>query len=105
MRNQDLSDSEIENLTMLCGSGNCSDLITYVKRILNNRYLGLDSCARPLDYRGDFQDDACFARGYIKLISDYTHQQSLRLESAELDSAIRNYCNKLISEINKFIGG
>lgn len=104
MKRQYLSDKEIEDISMLVGSGKVVDTVNCVKRIIKNRSSGLDKCARPLDYRGRFSEENCFAIGYLKIIEEYIQEQSQRQTKEELVESTVFYIGMLIKEIQNFWG-
>lgn len=81
MRQEQLSDVEIEGLMMLMVSSGGGAVVDEVNRLLRERSRGDEVCARPLALRDKEQmREPCFALGYLEKITEYVNEHIQRKE-------------------------
>jgi hypothetical protein len=113
--NKKLSDVEIDNIVSISQAQDVIHLIGYLNKIIGERDLGLDGCARPLSFRSESDlNHTCFARGYLQKVREYLIETSARAgaeahASAEaralaldIEKKVTKYIEALCVEIDGF---
>lgn len=98
-----LSDSEKEDILSFVLAENANGVFEYVDRLLYEKGLGTDCCARPIEYREkEHMEHPCFAMGYIEKIEEYFKAISGRKDIGDPVELTSEYIRILKVEINKF---
>ena len=105
MRQNLLSDREIEDVFSLSAAGKHTELVDKVNRMIRERSRGDDRCARPLAIRGkDQMLEPCFALGYMDKIIDFIDNTVNRVVIAD-DAVERKAQNmvEVISDVREYV--
>ena len=98
-----LSDAEKEDLLALTVSGKPANVVAYVNKLLKERNLGHDSCARPLAVRDKKHiKQPCFAIEYIEKIEEFLNESLHRTTPVQAISETKEYIQQVKAEIKKF---
>jgi hypothetical protein len=101
MKTEKLSDEEIESISFAFGTGDISKLIEVLRKLLYNRSLGAEVCARPVSFRKQEQmKEPCFAIGYLNSIIEYIEETQKRKLDVAKETTL--YINKIIEEISSY---
>lgn len=98
-----LSDEEIFDVGVFVSVGNASGLVKYLNKLLYQKGLGTDCCARPIAAR-DKEDmkESCYAEGYIKKTIEFINDTRQRLSPTKTIEKTLEYLEKVQQEIREF---
>jgi len=97
-----LSDEETEVILGLVVRGSHMGVLKYVNKLLHEKGMGTDTCARPWAIRNKKElERPCFAIGYLDRVVDFMTEVNARQPKLVV-SQTKKYVEKLKSEIELF---
>jgi hypothetical protein len=97
-----LSDEETEIIMGFCAGGRPVQLVKYINRLLYEKGLGSDVCARPFEIRNKQElEHPCFAVGYLSKVESYLIESHGRKPQKAVSDTLK-FIGKLKTEITKY---